>query len=86
MSIQHCTHHADSHWFESQTFTNACGHVCKYVDQKGSAAMLTSTQSAGVTLEVNVRTTQVRKHIKVIHPGFETQARHYHEVQKQGYQ
>ena len=27
---------------------NACGHVCKYMDQKGSTAMLTSIQS-GVT-------------------------------------
>ena len=31
--------------------TNACRHVCRYVDQKGSAAMLTSIQSAGVTSE-----------------------------------
>ena len=27
----------------AQTSTNACGHICKYVDQKGSPAMLTST-------------------------------------------
>ena len=32
-------------------------NVCKYVDQKGSAAMLTSTQSATVTPEVNLRIT-----------------------------
>ena len=36
--------------------------MCKYVDQKGSAAMLTSIQSAGVTPEVNLRITQARKH------------------------
>ena len=41
--------------FKPQTSTNACGHVCRYVDQKGSAAMLTSIQSAGVTPEVNLR-------------------------------
>ena len=35
-----------------RTSTDACGLVCKYVDQKGSAAMLTSIQSAGVTPEV----------------------------------
>ena len=38
-----------------QTSTNARRHVCRYVDQKGSAAMLTSIQSAGVTPEVNLR-------------------------------
>ena len=36
-------------------------YICKYVDQKGSAAMLTSIQSTGVTPEVNLRITQVRK-------------------------
>ena len=28
--------------FSSQTSTNACGHICKYVDQKGLASILTS--------------------------------------------
>ena len=28
--------------------------ICNYVDQKGSAAVLTSVQSAGITLEVNL--------------------------------
>ena len=45
------------------------------MDQKGSAAMLTSVQSAGVKPEVNLRMTQVTKHVKGIHPGFETQGR-----------
>ena len=45
----------DGHGFKPQTSTNACRHVCRYVDQKGSAAMLTSIQSAGVTPEVNLR-------------------------------
>ena len=45
----------------SSSSTNACGHVCKYVDQKGSAAMLTSIKSAGVAPEVNLRITQMRK-------------------------
>ena len=35
--------------------TNVCRYVCKYVGQKGSAAMLTSLWSAGVTPEVNLR-------------------------------
>ena len=47
-----------------QATINACGHVCKYVDQKGSAAMLTSIQSAGVATEVNLRITQARKHAR----------------------
>ena len=58
---QHCAHCTDGHGFESLTSTNACGHVYKYVDQKGSAAMLTSIQSAGVTSEVNLKITHVRK-------------------------
>ena len=44
-----------------QTSTNACSFVCKYVDQKGLAAILTSKQSAGVTPELNLRITQARK-------------------------
>ena len=43
--------------------TNACGHICKYVDQKGSAAILTSIQS-GVAPEMNLRIMQARKHAK----------------------
>ena len=39
--------------------------------------MLTFIQSAGVTPEVNLRITQVRKCTKGIHPGFETQGRHH---------
>ena len=69
-----------SHGFEPQTSTNACGHVCRYVDQKGSVAMLTSIQSAGVTPEVNLRNSLHAgdKACKQgIHPGFETQGRHY---------
>ena len=58
-------------------------HVCSYVDRKGSAAMLTSTQSAGVAPQVNLRITQVRKHTKGIHPGFETQGR-CHQTSKTG--
>ena len=45
----------------AQTSTNACGHVCMWI-KKGSAAMLTSIQLAGVAPEVNLRITQVRKH------------------------
>ena len=71
-------------WFTTlRNSTNACGHICKYVDQKGLAAMLTSIQSAGVTPEGNLSITQVRKHVKGIHPGFETQGRH-HQKSKTG--
>ena len=45
----------DSHGLESRTSINVCRHVCRYVDQKGLAAMLTSIQLAGVTPEVNLR-------------------------------
>ena len=65
----------DGHGYEPQTSTNACRHICRYVDQKSSAAMLASVQSAGVTPEVNLRITQARKHAKWIQPGFETQAK-----------
>ena len=43
----------DGHGFKPQTSTDACGHICRYVDQKGFAAMLTSIQSAGVAPEIN---------------------------------
>ena len=35
--------------------------TCLYVDQKGSAAVLTSVQSAGVGPEMNLRITQKAK-------------------------
>ena len=54
----------DSHRFEPQTSTNACRHVCKYMDQKGPTAMLTSIQSAGVTTKVNLLIIQARKHAR----------------------
>ena len=47
-----------------QTSTNACEHVCRYMDRKDLAAMLTSIQSAGVTSEVNLRIAQTRKHAR----------------------
>ena len=55
----------DSHGFEPRTSTNACKHICRYVDRKGLAAMLTSVQSAGVTPEVNLKNSmQARKHTR----------------------
>ena len=45
----------DGRRFEPRTSTNACGHICRYVDQKDLTAMLTSIQSAGVAPEVNLR-------------------------------
>ena len=49
----------DGHGFKSQTTPMLADTS---VDQKALAAMLTSIQSAGVTSEVNLRITQVRKH------------------------
>ena len=65
--------------------TNACGHmICKYMDWKGSAAMVASVQSAGVTPEVNLRITTGEKACKQgFHPSFETQGRH-HQKSKTG--
>ena len=45
----------------ARTSTNARGHVCKYVDQKGSVVMLTSKQQSGVAPEVNLGITQAGK-------------------------
>ena len=61
--------------FKPQTSTNACGHICRHVDPKGLAVMLTSVWSAGVAPEVNLRITQVRKHAKRIYPSFKIQGR-----------
>ena len=58
----------------------------RYVDRKGSAAMLTSIQSAGVAPEVNLRNSLHvgnKAHKQGIHPGFETQGRH-HQKSKTG--
>ena len=46
----------------SLNLTNACRHGCKYTDQKGSDAMLTSIQTAGVAPEVNLRITGFETH------------------------
>ena len=76
----------DGHGFEPQTSTNACGHVCRYMDRKGSAAMLTSIQSVGVAPEVNLRNSLHagdKAHKQGIHPGFETQGRR-HQKSKTG--
>ena len=42
--IQHCAccMRTDGRGFEPQTSTNACGHVCRYMDQESLTAMLTS--------------------------------------------
>ena len=71
----------DGRGFNPWNSTNACRHVCKYVDQNGSAATLTSIQSAGVAPEVNLRITQ--ESTQGIHPGFETQGRR-HQKSKTG--
>ena len=50
------------------------------MDRNSSAAMLTSVQSAGVTPEVNLRTSFYagdKAGKQGIHPGFETQGRRY---------
>ena len=63
--------------FEPQTSSNACGHVYKYLDQKGSVTILACIQSAGVAPELNLTITQGRKHAKRVYHGFETQGRHH---------
>ena len=70
--------------FEAWTSTNACRHVCEYMDQKGSAAMLTSIQTAGVAPEVNLRITQVRKHAKRDPPWLWNPGQMSPEVQNRG--
>ena len=60
--------------------------VCRYVDRKGLAAMLTFIQLAGVAPEVNLRNSlhagdKARK--RGIHPGFESQGRR-HQKSKTG--
>ena len=68
----------DGHRFEPWTSANACRPVCRYVDQKGSAPMLTSVQSAGVTPEMNLRNllcTSEEARKGEIHPGSKTQGR-----------
>ena len=57
---------------------------CKYVDQKGLAAILTSPQSAGVTPEENLRITLVRKHTKRNPPWLWNPEQTSPEVQKTG--
>ena len=77
----------DGRGFKSQTFINACRHICRYVDQKGLAAMLTSIQSAGVAREVNLRNSLHigdKAHKWGIHPGFETQGRCYQKSEECG--
>ena len=54
----------DGHGFKPWSSINACEHICKYVDPKSSATILTSTQSADVTIEINPRITQTRKHAR----------------------
>ena len=54
----------DGQGFKPQNSTNTCEHVCRYMDQKGLAAMLAPIQSAAVTPEVNLRITQARKHAR----------------------
>ena len=57
-------------------------HQClyKYMDHKGSAAMLPIKRSAGVASEVNLRNPLYvgkKAHKKGIHPGFETLDKHH---------
>ena len=35
--------------------TNACGYVCRCVDRKGSAVMLTAKRLTGLTREMNLK-------------------------------
>ena len=72
----------DSLGFEPRTSTNACRHICRNVDQKVLAAMLTSIQSVGVAPEVNLRNSLNagnKAHQWGIHPDLEIQGRHHHK-------
>ena len=51
----HCAAHCAAHWVLSSNLINACTEVCKFIDKKGLAVMLTVKRSAGVTSEVNLR-------------------------------
>ena len=54
--------------------------ICKYMDWKGSPAMLATNRSAGVTPEMNLRNPFQAGKIaskQGIHPGFETQGRRH---------
>ena len=62
--------------------TDTTINVCKYMDRKGSSAMLTSFQSAGVAPQVNPRITEIRK-LQGIHPASEIQGRR-HQKSKTG--
>ena len=94
LTLYDCSRAGVAEWFTAPCFLHAAlmvvgsshlhGHVCRYVDQKFSAAMLTSIQSAGVTPEVNLRITQARKHAKGIHPGFETHCRCHQKSKNRG--
>ena len=57
--------------------------ICKYVDDNGSVAMLTTKTSAGVTPEVNVHTSYMTlpSANKAAHSGFETQRRCHQKSQ-----
>ena len=68
-----CARHTDGCGFESWP-ERLAGHVCKYVDQKSSTAMLTSIQSAGVAPEVSLMMKK-RESMQGIHRGFETLGR-----------
>ena len=81
---QRCARREDGRGFEPKTSINACGLICKYVGQKGLAAMLTSVLSAGVTPEMNLGIEQERMQWDA--PWFWNPERMSPEGQKQGYQ
>ena len=64
--------------------TSVCWHIYKYVDWKGSAAMLTSLQSAGVTPEVNLSSNMQESMQKGIHLSFESQGRCHRKAKTGG--
>ena len=80
-----CSPHRQSWvWAPAQTSTNACSHICNYIDRKGSAAILTSIQSVGVTPEVTLRITQARKHTKRDPPWLWNPGQMSPEIQNRG--
>ena len=66
--LQRCTACGmDGHGFMPPTSTNACGHICKYVDRKSLAAILTPIQSTGVTPEVKFEDHSSNAYMLILH-------------------
>ena len=68
----------DGRGFEPRTSTNACGHVCKYMYRKGSAAMPLYSQQ--VAHQRWIWGSHKQESMQGIHPGFKTQDRRHQKA------